>query len=246
MKGALICTIAALISLPLGIYFHFAGVRTRELTWYAYPLRTNVIAIEDRSQLQVRFDGQEVRGNVTAVQIALWNAGNQPIKTEDIYESVRLNSSPPVRILEAKVRKEMRSVSNIAVDLTRRAEGELVFSWRVLEHNDGALIQLLFEGDPDARFTMSGAIAEQVAIHHPELVKPSTANDRQKLLTTINRNVVWVSVVACLSIGLIGLAYFRSEPSWTRWLVLIGSCALIVSMARNTFQLVWSPTPFYF
>jgi hypothetical protein len=72
--------------------------------------------------------------------------------------------------LEAKIRKVSRGVVGAAVDASRLTEGVVPVTWKILEHNDGAVIQLIFAGSTETDIAVDGTVEGQPTVLH---VKPS-------------------------------------------------------------------------
>ena len=160
----MVSTVASLVSIGLAVYFYYAGIRRRDLSYYFHPIRTKIATIGEDSRLRATYDGRELKGSLTAMQFAIWNAGDEPIRPDDVLDRVTVTAPPGVRVLDIKVRQEARRVVGFRVDDTQKSEGVLDLSWKILERNDGAVVQVLFEGAPDAPFRIDGAIVGQPRI----------------------------------------------------------------------------------
>jgi len=120
--------------------------------------------------LRVLHGDQDIKGDVTAAQVAIWNDGTESIRPENVLSPVCILLHPSVTILEAKVRKVSRGVIGAAVDASRLADGVVPVTWKILEHNDGAIIQLIFAGSTETDVTVDGTVEGQPTVLH---VKPS-------------------------------------------------------------------------
>jgi hypothetical protein len=81
-------TIASVISIPLAFYFYRASQHEPRLTYYVHPVRAPLVQTGKMSDFSVVFKGSLLPGDVTAAQIAIWNSGSAPIKSEDILSPV--------------------------------------------------------------------------------------------------------------------------------------------------------------
>src|SRR4051812_48789711 len=63
----------------------------RELVYSVNAVRTPIVQTAKESPVTVSYRGTPVEGNVTAVQIAIWNAGREPIRHEDILSPIILS-----------------------------------------------------------------------------------------------------------------------------------------------------------
>jgi len=166
----LLTAISSVVAVPLAVYLYFAGARTRRLTYFVSPVKTIVVKGGEASTLRVLHGDQDIKGDVTAAQVAIWNDGTESIRPENVLSPVCILLHPSVTILEAKVRKVSRGVIGAAVDASRLADGVVPVTWKILEHNDGAIIQLIFAGSTETDVKVDGTVEGQPTVLH---VKPS-------------------------------------------------------------------------
>lgn len=69
-----------------------------------------------------------------------------------------------VNILEAKIRKTSRDVVQFTIIDSLVTSREIPVSWNILEKDDGATIELIYEGDPHAVISVDGVIVGQSQI----------------------------------------------------------------------------------
>lgn len=112
---------------------------------------------------------------MTAVQVAFWNAGGEPIRPEHVLEPFVLRLGSSAQLIEATLRKSNRRAVKITISPSSpkrttssppSASGVAV-SWNILEEDDGAVIQLLFAGDSEAHVTAEGVVVGQRTIAPP-------------------------------------------------------------------------------
>ena len=152
--------IIGLVSLILAFYFYFAGKEEPLLSYSVNPVRTPIVQAGQTTALRVTYGEQILTNNVTAVQVAIWNAGRRPIKYEDVLEPISLSISN-TQILEATIRKPGRTVTGVALGTNGLERGTVGVNWRILERNDGAVIQLIFAGRPLTKVSLDGTIVGQ-------------------------------------------------------------------------------------
>jgi len=240
-------TLASLIGLVLTIYFYNASIRSRDFTYYFHPLRTNVVTLDNGSRLQVRYDGQDIKGSVTAMQFAVWNAGDEPIKEEDILERVTIKAESSVRILDAKIRQESRTVSGFHIDDSKKSDRELFFDWKILEKNDGAAIQILFEGDPNARFNISGIIAGQRIFSERKSGNGFKSPEEElKIQKKIRLILTVFIVITSATIFSMTYYFYRKRSRKIPLFFSIQFVVMIVMMIYLILELLRRPTPFDF
>jgi hypothetical protein len=153
--------IVSVASIVFGYLWFKADQRERDLVYMVNPVRTSVATAGQTTQLTVMHGGRELGDvDITAVQIAIWNAGRESIHKEDVLEDVLIYTDPPVPILEATVRTKSRDVTEFAYvdDPTLMSQGILPISWRILEHNDGGSIQIIYQGSEGVTVSLRGTI----------------------------------------------------------------------------------------
>jgi len=163
--GVLVAFFGALASImALGpAYFPWWTAPKRALLYCISPTRTQIIQATKVSDIAVTYKGLPLTGNVTAAQIAVWNDGREPIRGEDILTPIVLLTSTNVSILEVSILKTNRAASafRLLTDSDNLAVGRLGMDWKILQKNDGALIQVLYAGTPDQPIELSGEIVGQ-------------------------------------------------------------------------------------
>ena len=187
----IIGSVASIISIPLAIYFFARSTRARELVYLVNPARAVVFKPGQTSQLKVLLRDRPIRSDVTAVQVAFWNAGNEPIRPEDVLEPIVLRLlGPRAQLIEATLRKVSRPVvapelvliyphasksqtrggsisQGAASGTSQGAPSGIRILWKILEKNDGGVIQLVFSGNPKAFVIAEGTLIGQRTISHP-------------------------------------------------------------------------------
>ncbi|HEW79214.1 MAG TPA: hypothetical protein ENH34_04515 [Phycisphaerales bacterium] len=150
-----------LIGIVLAIYFHNAARENRKLRLYLNQATNIIVKSGETSNLSVSFKGERVTSDVTARQVAIWNAGKKSIKLNNILKPVVLNTGG-CQILEANVMKESREgIVNTKLDASEFESGNMGISWDILEEDDGCIIQLIYAGGPDIPIEVKGVIEGQ-------------------------------------------------------------------------------------
>lgn len=156
--------IAALSSIA-SILISLQPQEMRELSFVANASPAVVVKSGATTKISVAYDGRAVTSDVTATQVAIWNAGKTSIRSENILEPVVIRTSDKCRILEATVRESSRRLCDIELDTSDCAKGELRVLWKILEKGDGALIQIVYEGSPEIQLEGSAIIEGQEQIN---------------------------------------------------------------------------------
>ena len=157
-------TVASILGLIFALYFYLQTREYPSLTVFVHPVRASVVRAGQSSRLIVSFGGRPIATDITAVQVALWNAGKRPIREQDILEPLTIRTAGVHPILEATLRKQTRDVVRLELEKSHLSEGALSVRWRVLEQGDGGVIQLIYEGNPDVEISYSAVLVGQKAV----------------------------------------------------------------------------------
>src|SRR5207253_3036964 len=77
-------SLASVIGVLLAVYFFVASSRSRELVYYVNPAKAVVVKTGETSRLRILVSDTELKSDVTAAQIAIWNQGNESIRPANI------------------------------------------------------------------------------------------------------------------------------------------------------------------
>lgn len=157
--------IASVGGVVLTVYLYSKSTSSPSLTFHLDPVRAPVVTAKQSSQLTVLYAGNEIRGDITAVQVALWNAGKAPIRAEDVLTPIVIRTDNSIPILEASVQKTSRDLVNLTVNQSNISAGSVRIAWKILEQNDGGIIQIIYAGPPETRISVEGAVVGQPNVH---------------------------------------------------------------------------------
>ena len=138
--------IAGIFGSIWGVYSHFQNQSSRELLFYANSVNGEIVKAGQATALSVSFGGKPVTTDISVAQVVIWNAGRLSIKSENVFKAATVIFPKDVEILEASLRKVTRDVSEISLNLEKRTEGRMRVDWKILEQDDGALIQIVYTG----------------------------------------------------------------------------------------------------
>jgi len=93
--------------------------------------------------------------------VGFWNRGKESIRPEHVLEPVFLETAPRVPILEAKVYYLSRRFIDLMLDRSHFSEGRVGLTWKILEHDDAAVIQLIVVGPVTESISASGSLEGQ-------------------------------------------------------------------------------------
>jgi hypothetical protein len=152
-----------LVPVCLSIYLWQDSRREREPVFYMEPERTQILTKETASDAPItvlRADGTEVTSDLTAARLYFWNEGKEPIRSTNVLRPILIElDDQNADIMDFRVLKVSREVTEFKVlRNTTDSPRVLMLDFAILERDDGACIQVIYEGNPDARFRVSGTI----------------------------------------------------------------------------------------
>lgn len=157
-------TIITTLSLVAAIYFYLEQRQSRGLTYYVHPVKAAVVKAVQVSKLTALYDQKPVKTDITVAQVAVWNQGKLPVKDADILKTIVLFTADKSRILEATIRKVSRDVTKLRLQTDEAQNGQVAITWKIMEQNDGGIIQLIYAGNPDVDLRLDGVIEGQKEI----------------------------------------------------------------------------------
>lgn len=161
-------SVASIIGVVLGIYFFVASKHERLLTYFVHPVKSIVATPETASKLSIYLEDKKIQSDITAAQIAFWNAGNEAIRSEHVLKPLIIRAEGNTQIIEARLRKKSREIVNLNIDRDRLDKGILTITWNILEKGDGGIIQLIYLGTPNTQITAEAIIEGQDHIQQEE------------------------------------------------------------------------------
>lgn len=172
--GTVVIFVAALCSIiAVGpALFPWWTAPKRKLTYCVNPIRTPIIQSSKSTDVAVTYRGTRIEGNLTAAQIAIWNAGRETIKREHILSPIILRTDN-CRIFDVIISKT-NAVNEFRFNFESNdvAAAKIVMDWRILEKDEGALVQIVYAGPPEVPITLEGRIEGQKLPHYVKLGKP--------------------------------------------------------------------------
>lgn len=172
----MLTTILTIVGFAFGIYTYVVPIGVHDLTYSVSPVKAVAVKSGQVTDLEVSYKGTAISTDITVVQLAVWNKGRLPIRAENILRGIQITTSPTSQILDASIRKQSRDVIDFQVDSSHFTEGYIPLSWKILERNDGAVIQIIYAGTVDTDIKVTGVVEGQTKIHYEEL-KPKDEND---------------------------------------------------------------------
>lgn len=232
-------SIASMIALGLAIYFYIESTQNRELTYFVHPVKSIVVRAGEASELSVTLGGALIKGDVTATQLAFWNAGKEPIRAQHVLRPFVIQTENNTPILEARVRKETREVVELELDQSKMDQGQLGVSWSILEVGDGGVVQLILSGGTEVGVSASAVIEGQPEVRSIAFTREiRTPIEQYAYIAAQNRKTALVfggmgAVMGVLASFMLVRSKRRGQKfefKWSGW-ALIGQTIMIIVFA---------------
>jgi hypothetical protein len=175
----LIVIVVGILGALASIYFGFwPKYPHRELTYAVQPVRTAIVQVNHASDIAVTYKGKPIQGDLSAAQIMIVNAGQEPIEANDIKVPITLSISNAV-ILERYYNTNELAGTGFIVG-TNFPSNSISVDWQLIERRDKPIIQIVYAGNRDASITLEGRIKGQGA---PKQVSwPSDSKPRWQMV----------------------------------------------------------------
>ncbi len=241
-------SIASVIGVLLAIYFFVGSRRERELTYFVHPVKSIVVRAGEVSELSVSSRGSEIKSDVTTAQIALWNAGKEPIRAQHVLRPFIIQTEGNTPILEARIRKQSRDVVELQLDQSRIDQGQVRVSWSILERGDGGVVQMILAGGTGVELSASAVIEGQPevrSIAYTRRILPPI----EQYAKNAREDRIWVSLSLSMGVGFVAIALAsmfaslkqgarRGIPNRSKWReawdaskLSLGAAMLFIGMA---------------
>jgi hypothetical protein len=231
--------IASIIALPLSVYLYWASISTPELTVYVAQIQSVVAQPKLSHAIQLSCKGREITNDVFIRQFAIWNAGRKEIRRDDILAALKLKAGTNIVFLDAQVSEQKREISEVRLDKADISKGEIGINWRIFEKNDGAVIQVIYEGAKDSPVMLEGTIVGQQGIKY--LVQ----TEKYKTNTDKFLEVIFILMTISTSI-LMWLEYAKNKRLIDKIFSLITGCSAVVLIILQVLSFFKTKPPFNF
>ena len=246
-------SVIAIVSIGMTIFIYLTSQEKRELVYAINPVYTTIASAQKASALDITY--QDVKlGNVdiTATQVAIWNKGKQSIKPDNVLKPIVIYTNPPVRILEASISKYSRDVIGFDIDSTQQLQdtGRIPVSWRILERDDGASIQLIYVGSSEIDIYVEGVIEGQNEIKPIDVGIKIRSPSEQIESSRINYWIFWVILVIGIVFFIMGILLLiyditRKQVKAREQVINLGLPILMIVLAIVGFpKAIWPPFGF--
>ncbi len=242
----IIGSLASILGVLVAIYFYTEGHNFRELTYYVHPAKAIVARVGQTSRLSVKLNNNPLNSDITAAQLAFWNAGELSIKSENVLKPLNISIGSKTPIIDAIIRKKSRDVVDISLDKSDFERGELRLTWNILEKNDGAIIQVIFVGNSDTPIIASATIEGQKDISRLEYSKIiRSPSEQYDWLVRKEKRSAYVILGMGVFLAVLVTILLVLARDYRRWhlldLALIGQPVIFIFMA--IYRLIKSVPP---
>jgi hypothetical protein len=165
--------IFGIVGTLFGFYTWYGSVRERDLTVYYSPTRTPIVQQGELQNFTVNFAGKQITGDLSSVEIQLWNAGKESIRRQNILKPVTIStqSNQPIYQVSFQTSRDIVGLKTIPADLSA---GSVALEWDIMEHNDGAKIQIIYNGNVALPILVDGIVEGQRKISIAESATESS------------------------------------------------------------------------
>lgn len=216
-----------LASILLAVFLYRAGKPKRLLS---YASRTFRIISEKAGKvpgLTIDYDGHPIRA-LSVTRLAIWNAGNEALKREDIPPMAPLviYVRPGVSLFDIRLIEVTSPANNVEIIPTDGNSNLYVVNYQYFDPSDGAILSIIHDG------TEIGDVAVRGRIVGGYVRRAATDPET---MTTVAEPHAATTIVSVES----GRSYYRGLA----FIIIIGTCAFaaILSFLKGLQSLILGP-----
>lgn len=227
-------SLASIVALPLSFWISAQGGKPR-LVFEASPLRTELVNQARPDDITVAFQGSEItEQSVVVASIQLWNVGRGSVRPSEVLKDVRVTVADGNRILRATVGGQSREIVGMQPSIENSTTAKL--SWTILEYGDGAVLDLLYAGDPDAKIVVEGLVEGQGEIEPIDMQYVKSRKGGANLF----RVAIWLAVLLLvLSIVPSAIQRFRTSVKRSGVARIMAVVELSLLLLFPTALMIW-------
>lgn len=242
----LIGVVITVASLGFAVFTYFESQIERRPTVIIDPTQPKIISADPLLEAPIRVskaDGTPIESNLYTARFYFWNDGEQSIKPENVLKPLKISlQDSTAEILDHRLVSTSRDVTRLQLtaDSSSTPLRKLNLSFDILEHEDGATGQILYQADSVATFHFSGIVenAEPLQI-------TTNYGSQSAILETLKNVLSFVAVISLMSFFLLRMMPKLESESRRRKkfiLIVIGiflflmTCVLIYYTYRENIQ----------
>lgn len=144
----------SLISLYTSYLFYKKSLRIK-IPLFAIESRGSIGGLPNElSKLTLRYDNEIIQYFTTS-RIAIWNAGEDTIKREDLVDLITIAPEIDYKILDAKIIKEIEPSNKFRINFT---ENKIKVDFDYIDKNQGCCVEIHHTGKTSWALNVSGTI----------------------------------------------------------------------------------------
>jgi hypothetical protein len=160
-----------LLGIGASAYFYLLSVERRSPVIAVESNRTEIIDGESISEMPIkvtRRNGEQITSNLYSARVYFWNDGRQSIGSENVLKPLRIAvGGGNEGIIYHRIVSRSRSITELSTKLDSSqglqiselgAPNHLLLDFRILEENDGGVIQILYTGSKSAEIRLEGVV----------------------------------------------------------------------------------------
>ena len=160
--GGIFNIIFFFLSFSFALWSYSTTQQKPQLTFVQDPNTVTVVSTENNSNLEAYYKKNKIENGLVSSQISIWNAGTKNIRPEMVLEEVKLFvEQGEIQIYDVDLVAMNRNVVQFQIDKSDLINGVIPIKWRILEDEDGAILNILHSSEESVSFGMSGVIEDQ-------------------------------------------------------------------------------------
>lgn len=156
--GYFLAVVSILVGGYVSWYYYDKSLQSRQPRFAADFIPQTIYDAKKELRLPLkvtREDGTPLEKSVHSANHVFWNAGNLPISAQDVLTPVRVRVlDPEAEVLAVTITRPSRKVVDCKV--TRDGKDSFVLTFRILEQDDGCLINMIYSGPQSIKYTVEG------------------------------------------------------------------------------------------
>lgn len=225
-----------IVGIALAVFFYARSRRVSKVR-YEFTCQSLVEGLSGALEgLEVRYKG-EPQERITVSRLVLWNAGTETIRSDDFTDDqLRIACHQGIKVLDHRIIDANDETNNVEIGSVATAEEEEIsidIRFDYLDSRDGAIVQIVHDGDDETNFSLAGSLKGNCSI--ARIVSPAYRSERRRsrvsgylappfiIILMKSRWFGWLGGLTYFSLGVIGLcAPFFGASWWLLTLAVLG------------------------
>lgn len=186
-KAQLLSLLLGIFGTVFGFYAYVQGKQVPELTYATQPVQATILRSGELSKLGVTFDGKPLTSDITAAQVAIWNAGSKAVRPGDVVTPLELQIEEQTQILDVSLRRKTRDALGVKIDESGFPQGRVGLSFRILEPEDGFVVQVTYAGKAGRKLALKGDVEGQRGIEQAQITQTTDPGRNYEPVSSAHR-----------------------------------------------------------